>query len=60
MEAALKERVEKRAYDLFRERGGDHGYAIDDWLRAEKEVLVSGAEGKAQKRNSPRREARAR
>lgn len=60
MEATLKERVEKRAYDLFRERGGDHGYAIDDWLRAEQEILAFGPGDNVKKRRSSRREMRAR
>jgi HSP20 family protein len=30
-------RIRERAYDLFRGRGFDHGRALDDWLRAERE-----------------------
>ena len=31
--------IAKRAYELYRERGYRHGYAIDDWLDAEREIL---------------------
>lgn len=30
--------VRKRAFELFEKRGGSLGYALDDWLRAEREV----------------------
>ncbi|MCC7415658.1 MAG: DUF2934 domain-containing protein [Acidobacteria bacterium] len=30
--------VARRAYELYLERGGDHGRDIDDWLRAEREL----------------------
>jgi hypothetical protein len=30
--------IEKRAYHLFLKRGGLHGYHMEDWIRAEKEV----------------------
>lgn len=31
--------IEKRAYEFHCERGYRHGYALDDWLEAEREVL---------------------
>lgn len=31
--------IAKRAYELFSERGYRHGYALDDWLEAEREIL---------------------
>ncbi len=27
-----------RAYDLYLQRGGEHGRDLDDWLRAEREL----------------------
>jgi hypothetical protein len=33
-----REAVELRAYELFVERGGQHGHDVDDWLRAELEL----------------------
>jgi hypothetical protein len=38
MQNSLKEKIEKRAYQLFLKRGGVHGYAMEDWAQAEKEV----------------------
>ena len=35
----LSEAIARRAYELFLERGGAHGRDIDDWLRAEQELL---------------------
>jgi len=31
-------RIEQRAYVLFLESGGVHGYALDHWLAAEREI----------------------
>lgn len=31
--------IAKRAYELYCERGYRHGYALDDWLEAEREIL---------------------
>jgi hypothetical protein len=35
--------IAHRAHELFVERGSAHGYDIDDWLRAEKELLRARA-----------------
>lgn len=37
---SIREMVERRAYELFMARGGLHGYHIQDWVQAEKEVLA--------------------
>ena len=31
--------IAKRAYELYSERGYRHGYALEDWLEAEREIL---------------------
>lgn len=31
--------IAKRAYELYSERGYRHGYALEDWLDAEREIL---------------------
>jgi Protein of unknown function (DUF2934) len=31
--------VRVRAYQFFEERGGEHGHDVEDWLRAEAEIL---------------------
>jgi hypothetical protein len=38
---SIRELIEKRAYELFVARGGEHGYAYQDWLQAEKDVMDS-------------------
>jgi hypothetical protein len=30
--------VERRAYEIYQRRGGNHGADIDDWLKAEREL----------------------
>ncbi len=32
--------VARRAFALFLERGAQHGYDIDDWLKAERQLRV--------------------
>ena len=34
----LIDRVRRRAYELFEQRGGQHGGHLEDWLRAEEEL----------------------
>jgi hypothetical protein len=36
-EAALLDRIRQRAYELFQSKSG--GSAVQDWLRAEREIL---------------------
>jgi hypothetical protein len=33
-----KEQIERRAYDLYLERGGEHGNDLKDWFAAEREL----------------------
>jgi len=33
--------VARRAYDLYLERGCEHGHDVDDWLQAERDVRAS-------------------
>jgi hypothetical protein len=42
--ATMREIIEQRAYELFMKRGGVHGYHMEDWLQAEKEI-TGGAAG---------------
>lgn len=37
------EAIRFRAYQLFEQRGGNHGFDIEDWLRAEGEIASRGA-----------------
>jgi hypothetical protein len=36
--AVLADRIAQRAYEIYRERGGEHGRDTDDWFRAEAEL----------------------
>ena len=33
------EQIEKRAYELYLERGGEDGHDFEDWLAAERELI---------------------
>lgn len=35
----IQEKIAGRAFELFAARGGQHGYHIQDWLQAEKEIM---------------------
>ena len=41
--AASQEEIARRAFQLYLARGGEHGYDLDDWLRAERELTVAQA-----------------
>ena len=34
-----EERIRRRAYELYEQRGRVDGFALDDWLQAEAEIL---------------------
>ena len=33
-----RDAIARRAYEIFQARGGQHGYEIEDWLQAEREL----------------------
>ncbi len=37
-ELELEHQIRLRAYELYEARGGQDGYELDDWLRAEEEI----------------------
>jgi Protein of unknown function (DUF2934) len=37
-ESNSSEEIQRRAYQLYLQRGGQEGYALDDWLKAENEL----------------------
>jgi hypothetical protein len=39
----LQERIRLRAYQLYKQRGSEHGRDLDDWLQAESEVTQQKA-----------------
>lgn len=40
----LDERVARKAYELYEQRGGSHGRDLDDWLAAERIVRAEAEE----------------
>ena len=50
---SVQDRIARRAYDLFVARGGEHGYHIADWLRAENEILAEKATPAVKKKKAP-------
>jgi Protein of unknown function (DUF2934) len=43
-QAELEERVRRRAYELYEQRGRDDGWDLDDWLLAESEFTQRKAQ----------------
>ncbi|MBN1757206.1 MAG: DUF2934 domain-containing protein [Chitinispirillaceae bacterium] len=50
---SVQDRIAKKAYDLFVARGGQHGYHIEDWLKAEKEILAEQKKPASKKNSAP-------
>jgi Protein of unknown function (DUF2934) len=44
------EEIARRAYELYIQRGGEHGKDVEDWVRAEKELSVEPVAGPAKTR----------
>jgi hypothetical protein len=38
------EDLERRAFELYEQRGGEHGHDWDDWLEAEREIRGAEAQ----------------
>jgi hypothetical protein len=38
----VNDKIAKKAYELYLKRGGHHGYHMQDWIQAEKEILSGG------------------
>jgi hypothetical protein len=48
VDAALRSRIEKKAYEIFLHRGAQPGFHFDDWVKAEKEVAAEIAKEKVE------------
>ena len=44
IESVLREQIAARAYEIYLERGGEHGHDVEDWVRAEHEILANAGE----------------
>jgi len=40
----LEERIRRRAYELYVQRGNESGSELDDWLHAEEEIRRASSE----------------
>ena len=40
----VREKIAVRAYEIYEDRGGQHGRDLEDWLRAEEEVIAQAVE----------------
>jgi len=45
---AERDAIAHRAYELFQERGREMGHDLDDWLRAEHELIEAKSRGQAE------------
>ena len=39
----LENQIRQRAYELYEARGGEDGHDLEDWLRAEEEIMEQKA-----------------
>jgi hypothetical protein len=42
----LRKKIEQQAYNLFVKRGGEHGHELEDWIQAEKEIVLKSGSSK--------------
>ena len=42
IQKSSQEGIALRAYQIFLERGCEHGHDVDDWLQAEREIRSGG------------------
>jgi len=42
----IEESIRRRAYELYEQRGRIDGFALDDWLQAEREILRAQKQGR--------------
>lgn len=40
MDTSIREKIERRAYEIYLRRGSTHGSHDDDWAQAEKEITA--------------------
>jgi len=39
MDQEMREQIEKRAYEIYEARGAEPGHELEDWVRAESEMM---------------------
>ena len=50
---SIEERIQARAYQLYLDRGDQPGTEVDDWLRAEAEILREDAVDESSEESFP-------
>jgi len=45
---SLEERIRRRAYELYVQRGNESGSELDDWLQAEEEIPRAEEQARSQ------------
>ena len=56
-EPSLEERIRRRAYELYVQRGNESGSELDDWLQAEEEIQRATEQGVGKSRLPQRKGA---
>ena len=44
LDSMREERIRRRAYEIYLERGGEPGHDREDWIQAEREVVMDQSE----------------
>jgi hypothetical protein len=52
---SIQEKIKERAYSFYRQRNGEKGNEMDDWLKAEKEI--TGSQARASEIRQPARKS---
>jgi hypothetical protein len=47
--SSLEEQIQRRAHELYVERGNESGSEFDDWLQAEEEIVQAHEDAKVSK-----------
>ena len=41
LHSSREQKIRNRAYEIYLQRGGQFGYELEDWLRAERELTTN-------------------
>ena len=48
VDSLREEEIRRRAYEVYLERGEEHGHEIEDWLQAERELTTGDSKAAGQ------------
>jgi len=43
LQSTHEQQIRNRAYEIYRQRGAESGYEVEDWLQAEREVTTQSS-----------------